>query len=119
MTPENSWWPGACRGGVEILAPSHAIFSASITANDHYRGTKPNFRSGTSFGAPIISGIAARLLSENPELTPQELESMIESTPSRIFNPDVQYAGGKVATVQDGPVLTARVPHAPQVTLAP
>ena len=119
MTPENSWWPGACRGGVEILAPSHAIFSASITANDHYRGTKPNFRSGTSFGAPIISGIAARLLSENPELTPQELESMIESTPSLIFNTDVQYACGKVATVQDGPVLAARVPHAPQVTLAP
>ncbi len=120
MTAANSWWPGACRGGVEILAPSHAIFSASITANDHYRGTTPNFRSGTSFGAPIISGIAARLLAENPNLTPQELESVIVSTPSRIVDPDVQYAGGKVAVVQEAPaVLTARVPHAPTVTLAP
>jgi subtilisin family serine protease len=120
MTPDNSWWAGACRGGVEILAPSHAVFSASITANDHYRGTRPNFRSGTSFGAPIISGIAARLLAENPELSPQELESMIVSTPSRIFNPEPAYAGGRVATVQEAPaVMTARIPHAPLVTLAP
>jgi subtilisin family serine protease len=121
MTPENNWWAGACRGGVEILAPSHSIFSASITANDHYRGTKPNFRSGTSFGAPVISGIAALLLSENPNLTPPELESIILSTPSRIFNPDPAYAGGKVAMVEPAPVptLMARAPHAPQVTLAP
>ena len=81
MTEENSWWPGACRGGLEILAPSEGIFSATITANDHYRGQHPNLRSGTSFAAPIISGIAARILSENPSLTPQEVEAMIESTP--------------------------------------
>jgi len=108
MTEENSWWPGACHGGLEILAPSQGIFSASITATDHYRGTKPNFRSGTSFAAPIISGIAARLLSERPNLSPQELEAIITSTPSRIVNPDASRADGKVAFVQDAPaVLTA------------
>jgi len=108
MTADNSWWPGACHGGLEILAPSQGIFSASITAPDHYRGTKPNLRSGTSFAAPIISGIAARLLSERPNLTPQELESIITSTPSRIVNPDASRADGKVAFVQDAPaVLTA------------
>lgn len=108
MTADNSWWPGACHGGLEILAPSQGIFSASITATDHYRGTKPNLRSGTSFAAPIISGIAARLLSERPNLTPPELESIITSTPSRIVNPDASRADGKVAFVQDAaPVLTA------------
>jgi subtilisin family serine protease len=108
MTADNSWWPGACHGGLEILAPSQGIFSASITAPDHYRGTKPNLRSGTSFAAPIIAGIAARLLSERPNLTPQELESIITSTPSRIVNPDASRADGKVAFVQDAPaVLTA------------
>ncbi|HEY8133339.1 MAG TPA: S8 family serine peptidase [Thermoanaerobaculia bacterium] len=110
MTEENSWWPGACRGGLEILAPSEAIFSATITANDHYRGRRPNLRSGTSFAAPIIAGIAARMLSENPSLTPAEIESIVESTPSRIFNPDASHADGKVAFVQDAPpVMTARV----------
>ena len=108
MTEENSWWPGACRGGLEILAPSQDIFSASITANDHYRGRQPNLRSGTSFAAPIIAGIAARMLSENPFLGPAEIESIIVSTPSRIFNPDASHADGKVAFVQDAPaVLTA------------
>jgi subtilisin family serine protease len=108
MTSENSWWPGACHGGLEILAPSQGIFSASITATDHYRGTKPNLRSGTSFAAPIIAGIAARLLAERPYLTPQELESIITSTQSRIVNPDTSRADGKVAFVQDSPaVLTA------------
>jgi len=39
---------------------------------------------------------------------------MIESTPSRIFNPDPSYANGKVAFVQDAPaVMTARVIAAP------
>src|SRR5439155_4977009 len=81
MTEENSWWPGACKGGLEILAPSQDIFSATITGSDHYRGRYPNLRSGTSFAAPIIAGIAARLLSENPMLSPAEIESVIESTP--------------------------------------
>ena len=93
---------------------SAGVFSATITANDHYRGQRPNLRSGTSFAAPIISGIAARILSENPNLTPPEIEAMIESTPSRIFNPDPSYANGKVAFVQDAPaVMTARVIAAP------
>jgi subtilisin family serine protease len=108
MTSDNSWWPGACHGGLEILAPSQGIFSASITAANHYRGTKPNLRSGTSFAAPIISGIAARLLGERPNLTPAELEAIITSTPSRIVNPDASRADGKVAFVQDAPaVMTA------------
>jgi len=101
MTADNSWWPGACHGGLEILAPSQSIFSASITANDEYRGTKPNLRSGTSFAAPIISGIAARMLSDNPQLTPQQLEAAIVATPSRIFDPDRTRADGKVACFLD------------------
>lgn len=105
MTAANSWWQGGCRGGVEILAPSQGIFSASITATDHYRGTHPNLRSGTSFAAPIISGIAARLLAEDSTLTPQELERIIIATPSRVFNPDPSHAGGRVAFVQDAPAI--------------
>ncbi|HKB80566.1 MAG TPA: S8 family serine peptidase [Thermoanaerobaculia bacterium] len=100
MTEANDWWPGACRGPVEILAPSENIFSATITANDEYRGTRPNLRSGTSFATPIVSGIAARILSENPNLAPQAVEAMIERTPSRIFDPDASHAQGKVAFVQ-------------------
>ena len=83
-----------------MLAPAQAIFSATITGPDHYRGRRPNLRSGTSFAAPIISGIAARLLADRPDLTPQQLESWITSTPSRVEDPDVRFAYGKVAYVR-------------------
>jgi subtilisin family serine protease len=95
MTAANNSWNGSCRGGVEVLAPAKDIFSATITAPDEYRGRGQ--RSGTSFAAPIISGIAALLLAEHPRLTPEELEEWIESTPSRVTNPDRGLADGKVA----------------------
>jgi subtilisin family serine protease len=116
MSRDNSWWTGACRGGLEVLAPAQQVFSATITADDQYRGRKPNMRSGTSFAAPIIAGIAARILSERPELSPQELESWITSTPSRINNPDERFADGKVAYTRVEPVV--RTPAA-QARLAP
>lgn len=100
MTANNTAWAGGCRGGVEVLAPAQSIFSASITAGDHYRGQKPNLRSGTSFAAPIIAGIAARLLADRPDLTPQQLEAWITSTPSRTESPSRQFADGKVAYVR-------------------
>jgi len=104
ITAQNETWIGGCRGAVEILAPAQQIFSATITANDHYRGRRPNLRSGTSFATPIIAGIAARVLSERPGMTPQELEAFITSTPSRTNDPDEKNANGKVAVVRSLPV---------------
>jgi subtilisin family serine protease len=100
MTAANTTWSGSCRGGVEVLAPAQSIFSATITADDHYRGRRPNLRSGTSFAAPIIAGIAARLLADRPDLTPQQLEAWISATPSRVWDPSSQFAEGKVAYVR-------------------
>ena len=100
MTESNTAWSGTCRGGVEVLAPAQGIFSASITAPDHYRGRRPNLRSGTSFAAPIISGIAARLLADRPDLTPQQLENWITATPSRVRDAEATLAYGKVAYVR-------------------
>ncbi|HYC90662.1 MAG TPA: S8 family serine peptidase [Thermoanaerobaculia bacterium] len=99
MTADNHTWSGSCRGGVEVLAPAQGIFSATITASDHYRGRRPNLRSGTSFASPIIAGIAARMLAERPDLTPQQLEWWIAATPSRVNDPSAQMADGRVAHV--------------------
>lgn len=100
MTAHNTNWSGTCRGGVEVLAPAQQIFSATITANDQYRGRRPNLRSGTSFAAPIIAGIAARLLADRPDLTPEQLENWITATPSRVYDPSDMLAGGRVAYVR-------------------
>lgn len=99
MTADNQTWSGSCRGGVEVLAPAQSIFSATITASDHYRGRRPNLRSGTSFASPIIAGIAARMLADRPDLTPQQLEWWIAATPSRVDDPSAQMADGRVAHV--------------------
>jgi subtilisin family serine protease len=116
MTQHNTTWTGTCRGGVEVLAPAQGIFSASITAPDHYRGRRPNQRNGTSFAAPVISGIAARLLSDRPDLTPQQLEAWITATPSRVDNPDSLMADGKVAFVQS---IAPAAPAATRASLEP
>jgi subtilisin family serine protease len=107
MTPDNEWWPGSCRGSVEVLAPAQSIFAATITAADHYRGRKPNQRSGTSFAAPLIAGIAARLIADRPTMTPEQLEAAITATPSRLNHPGSDFADGKVATLQDREQLIA------------
>ena len=85
---------------MEVLAPAQSIFSATITATDQYRGLRPNLRSGTSFAAPIIAGIAARLLSDRPDLSPQQLESWITATPSRVYDANASMAQGRVAYVR-------------------
>ncbi|HVG25688.1 MAG TPA: S8 family serine peptidase [Thermoanaerobaculia bacterium] len=107
MTADNRAWSGTCRGGVEVLAPAQGIFSATITSSEHYRGRRPNLRSGTSFAAPIIAGIAARMLAERPDLSPQQLEWWIASTPSRVVDPSALLADGRVAHVPAPATRTA------------
>ncbi len=116
MTADNTWWYGSCRGSVEVLAPAQSIFSASITARDHYRGKRPNLRSGTSFAAPIVSGIAARILAGDATLTPAALERWIEATPSRIDNAADAFASGKVVHLD---TITSRQPMISASSLRP
>jgi len=112
MTANNLAWGGTCRGGVEVLAPAQSVFSATITAEDHYRGRRPNLRSGTSFAAPIIAGIAARLLSDRPDMTPQQLEAWITATPSRVYDPSTPLADGRVAYVRSIAPAASTTAHA-------
>lgn len=100
ITEQNAPWSGSCRGAVEVLAPAQNIYSATITGADEYRG--PRDRSGTSFAAPIVSGLAARLLSERPHLTPVALERILAASRSFASQRSAEYANGRVAV--DSPV---------------
>jgi len=94
MTKANTMWKDTCRGNaVELFAPSENIFVAINTAPDHYRLW---LDSGTSWAAPIVAGVAARMLTANPNLTPQEIEFLLESSPTAISDPPPGPANGRV-----------------------
>ena len=78
LTRTNEFWSNSCRG--EVLAPAADVLLASFTGHDHYRPA--SYSSGTSYAAPYVAGIAARMLQLDPNLTPEELEERIESSPA-------------------------------------
>ena len=78
---------------VNISAPGTAIRSTSYTDNQSY-GNK----SGTSFAAPFVSGVAALLFAANPDATPADVREALESTAEDLGAPgwDAQYGHGEV-----------------------
>ncbi len=85
LTRDNVEWDGACQGSaVEVLAPAADILVASNSGPEHYRFEPTFFLSGTSYAAPYVAGMAARLLEMDPSLSPAELESRLKSSTSRV-----------------------------------
>lgn len=83
-TRENQYWDGACRDGAEMAAPAHDVFVASSSTNASYR-YKPDISAhGTSWAAPFVSGMAARLLESDPSRTPVQLEQLLKASPFRV-----------------------------------
>jgi len=99
-TRENLYWDGACRDGAEMAAPAFEVFVASSSTNASYR-YKPDINAnGTSWSAPFVSGMAARLLESDPSRTPVQLEQLLKASPLRV----------------DGLPVPVIVPDAPNVT---
>ncbi|KSU83056.1 Subtilase family protein [Fictibacillus enclensis] len=80
--------PFSSRGPrLDLTAPGMEIMT---TKKDGKYGSKDV--SGTSFSAPMVSGVASLLLSKNPSLKPQQIEYMLEKS---AFTPDrYKNAGG-------------------------
>lgn len=64
---------------LDIVAPGEGILTTSI--NQTYKSV-----SGTSFSAPIISGAASLLLSVRPEMSPAQLQWLIEKSTGLVWN---------------------------------
>jgi subtilisin family serine protease len=66
---------------VDIAAPGNNIYSTMptyhVTMNDHGQTLTYSFASGTSASAPMVAGVAALLLSKNPLLTPDEVQTLL------------------------------------------
>ncbi|MEW4923275.1 S8 family serine peptidase [Algibacter sp. 2305UL17-15] len=62
---------------LDIVAPGVGIHTTTLS--DNYIAVD-----GTSFAAPQVSGVAALILSINPNLTAQEVRNIIESTAQKV-----------------------------------
>lgn len=99
---------------VELSAPGYAIYSTYNNMDNAYRGY--NYMSGTSMASPHVAGLAALLLSQNPQLKVAELRSLMRSTATDLGDPgrDDYFGYGRIDAFA---ALQANVP-APQPNAA-
>jgi subtilisin family serine protease len=71
---------------VDLWAPAKLIRSAIDTDNDAQLG--PLIRSGTSFAAPLVTGLAALYLEANPGATPAQVLSALRSNAASLGDID-------------------------------
>ena len=83
----------ACSDFVDIVAPSNGG-TLGITTTDLYNNYRFNF-GGTSAAAPQVSGIAALMLSVNPDLTRQQVADIIERTARKVGDYNYQTTEGR------------------------
>ena len=76
------------RGKVDVFAPGVSILS---TLNDQTYGRND----GTSMAAPVVSGVAATLLSYFPELTAAQVREIILASATRYTDQEVRIPGGR------------------------
>ena len=71
----------SCYGSeIDFVAPGVNIYSTNIS--DKY-----DTRSGTSFATPLVSGLCAMILSEDPSLSPLEVKNYIQNTAISLGSP--------------------------------
>ena len=101
---------------VHVAAPGSSIYSTVL--NNGY-----GILSGTSMASPVVTGIAALLLAQNPSLTVQQLKTAITSTVDKIPALSTRVSsGGRVNALRALQSLGASAPPAPvpaAVTVTP
>ncbi|MBP5154498.1 MAG: S8 family serine peptidase, partial [Lachnospiraceae bacterium] len=68
------------QNSVDVFAPGAVLVSCEAG------GGLSSYRSGTSLSAPYVSGVAALLLSKNPDLTPQMLKHIIMDYAETVYD---------------------------------
>jgi hypothetical protein len=94
---------------VDVAAPGESIWTTDL-------GGGYSAVSGTSFSAPVTAGVIALMMAANPSLTPNQLETILESTADKVLAggsvwPNSQYGHGRVNAANA--VVTALTTPAP------
>ncbi len=73
---------------IDVMAPGANIYSCLAGSNSSYGS-----QSGTSMACPLVSGLAALMLAQDPNLSPDDLEDCLESTCDNIDAQNPGYIG--------------------------
>ena len=76
-TPDGFWKPEICAPGRYMVGPVPT--GSTLAAEKADKMVAPGYAelSGTSFAAPVISGVAAQALARNPSWTPDQVKSAL------------------------------------------
>lgn len=91
-TADDNLSPFSTRGDfVDVAAPGSSIYST-------YLGNFYQSLSGTSMATPHVSGLAALILSRDPDLTPDQVRAIIESTADDLdpVGRDIYFGAGRI-----------------------
>jgi len=105
---------------VDLSAPGVGIFTTipgwQATSYDYAYGSA----SGTSLSTPIVAGLAALIFSANPNLTPTQVEQILETTAVDLGSPgyDIYYGWGRI-NASKALRMAAGTPPPPQDTTPP
>jgi serine protease AprX len=76
-TPDGFMKPEICAPGRYMVGPVPAISTLAAEKADKLQGLGYIELSGTSFAAPVVSGVAAQLLARNPTMTPDQVKGTL------------------------------------------
>ncbi|MCF8364423.1 MAG: S8 family serine peptidase [Bacteroidales bacterium] len=97
------WWGSNYGADLDLLAPGTRNYSTDITGSDGYDpGDYYPFFNGTSSACPHAAGVAALMLSQNPDLTNAQIRSKMQMSCVDIYNPgfDDQSGWGRLDAYQ-------------------
>jgi serine protease AprX len=76
-TQDGFWKPEICAPGRMMVGPIPMASTLAVAKASKIRTSGYVELSGTSFSAPVISGIAAQILARNPDMTPDQVKGAI------------------------------------------
>ena len=74
---DQRWYMSNYGEGIDLVAPGYNIYTTR--SNNQY-----GFTQGTSFSAPMVSGVIALMLSVNPNLMPSEIYNILRNTAEKV-----------------------------------
>ena len=97
---DGEWFWGSNFGdAVSVVAPGVHVYTTDNSGSNGYSNTDyEEAFNGTSSATPHVSGIAALMLSVNPDLTPPEVKDILQETAEDLGKPgfDRYYGYGRV-----------------------